>query len=82
MAVIRARLFKVATILLAASFFVQAITVIGMVFFREPALRAGILSALSEIHEYNGFLFTALVLVHLYLNWGWVKANILKKRGV
>jgi hypothetical protein len=28
-----------------------------------------------EVHELNGVLFIALVLTHIVLNWGWVKAN-------
>lgn len=75
----RAGFFKIATILLAVSFFVQLLTAAGMVFFRSLALRLGVFSQMAEIHEYNGFIFTALVLAHIYLNWGWIRANILKR---
>ena len=33
---------------------------------------------LEEIHKFNGFLLLGLVVVHLVLNWGWVKSNFLK----
>jgi hypothetical protein len=42
-------------------------------------MRLGILGIFFEIHEYNGFIFVALVLLHLFFNWGWVRANILKR---
>ena len=74
----RALLFKVATIALAVSFFIQVLTVIGMVFLRVFLTKMGILHAAFEVHEYNGFIFTALILPHVWLNWGWVRANILK----
>ena len=76
----KATLIKIATILLAVSFFVQAFTSICMVFLRGFALKMGIFHMLVEIHEYNGFIFVALVLGHIYFNWWWVKANILKRQ--
>ena len=74
----KAKVFKVATILLAVSFLVQAANIIGMVFLKGLLMRMGILDIFFEVHEYNGFLFIALVLAHLVFNWGWIKANILK----
>ena len=77
----RARLIRIATVLLAISFFVQVLTVIGMVFFEDLALRIGVFSTLVRAHTYNGFIFVALVLAHLYFNWGWARANMLKRRS-
>lgn len=74
--------FKIATILLAVSFFIQIISVIGIVFLKELAFKVGIFSMLVELHEYNGFLFVLLVVVHIYFNWGWIKNNVLKKKEV
>jgi hypothetical protein len=76
----RARLFRASVILLAVSFLVQGITVAGMVFFNGFLMRLGVLSIFFQIHKYNGFLFVALVLAHLFFNWGWMKANILKRK--
>ncbi|MCX5665889.1 MAG: hypothetical protein NT036_02430 [Candidatus Omnitrophica bacterium] len=76
----RAKLFKAANVLLAISFLVQVITVIGMVFFKGILRQLGISGIFFEIHEQNGFIFVALVLVHLFFNWGWVKVNILKRK--
>ena len=33
-----------------------------------------------KIHAIPGFLFVILSLVHLYLNWNWVKVTFLKKK--
>ncbi len=35
----------------------------------------------AEFHEINGFVLAGLVVVHLALNWGWVKSNLLPARG-
>lgn len=75
----RALLFKVATIALAISFFLQVLTAIAMVFFQDALSGMRMFGMVVEIHEYNGFLFTALVFVHLWFNWGWVRVNILKR---
>lgn len=75
----RAKLFKISTIVLAISFFAQAMTAICMVFFKDLMVRFGILRAIFEIHEYNGFLLVGLIVVHLFFNFGWIKANIFKR---
>lgn len=75
----KAPLIKIATVLLAVSFFVQVLTVIGMIFFQSLAFKFGVFSLLVKIHTYNGYVFVALVAVHIYFNWWWVKANILRK---
>jgi cytochrome b subunit of formate dehydrogenase len=76
----KVKLFKAATVLLAVSFLFQAVTALGMVFLSDLLMRIGIFGIFREIHEYNGFLFVALVLFHIFLNWGWVRANILRKK--
>ena len=32
-----------------------------------------------EIHEYNGLFMLIIAVVHITLNWGWIKANFFKK---
>jgi len=32
------------------------------------------------IHPSAGYLFVILIAVHLYLNWGWIKTTIFKRR--
>jgi hypothetical protein len=35
---------------------------------------------LFEIHEFTGYVFFLLIIMHVILNWSWVKANFFKKR--
>jgi hypothetical protein len=35
----------------------------------------------SVIHRYNAFLLSILIVIHLALNWSWVKAFMLPRRG-
>ena len=76
----KAKLLKISTILLMISFLAEVVTIVGMVFLKSFLIRLGALGIFFEIHEYNGFLFTALVFAHLFFNWGWIRANILKRR--
>ena len=32
----------------------------------------------EDLHETCGILFAVLALVHIYLNWAWIKLNIFK----
>ena len=34
---------------------------------------------IARVHSYNGFIFVLLALVHLTMNWSWVRANFFKK---
>lgn len=78
MAINRIKLIRIATTMLAISFFLQVFTALGMV-FREISVKLGIFRGLAEIHEHNGYLLILLVMVHLYINRGWIRANIFKK---
>jgi hypothetical protein len=62
-------------IILFLSLLVQVATSLLM-FFRLFMSQFGVF---SEVHEYNGILFVVLVIAHLGFNWGWVRANIIKK---
>ena len=72
----RAKLLKISVLLLVISFLVQAVTGICIAFLEGALSKIGILEPITEIHEYNGFVFVALVFVHLLFNWGWIRANI------
>lgn len=37
-------------------------------------------SAAYRVHTYNAAFFLVILIVHLALNWGWVKAVVLKRR--
>lgn len=68
-------LLKIVNPLLLVSVALQAIT--GLIFFFEVRLPR--LSTLLEIHEYNGLAMLALAAAHITLNFGWIKANLLKR---
>ena len=34
----------------------------------------------SELHEWGGYLFVAAAVVHVALNWNWVKATFFRKK--
>ena len=76
----RPKMFKITNILLLLSFFAQAGTAVLMMFFQGLLMKLDIFPAVFKIHKYNGFVFVTLVLVHLYFNWGWIRANILKRQ--
>lgn len=42
-------------------------------------LTGGGSEAVFEIHEHNGFIFAGLVIIHIYLNWEWVKGLLRRK---
>jgi len=35
----------------------------------------------SVIHPLFGFILLLCVIFHVYLNWGWIKMNLLKKKS-
>lgn len=64
---------RVVNIMLALAFFTVLTSVILM--------KAGIINpTVFEVHETAGGLMLLLAATHLWLNWGWVRANILKRR--
>lgn len=64
-------ILKFANLLLAISFLNQALT--G--FFHHSFSR----KVFELLHEGGAIILVALVLVHIYLNWGWIKSNFLSK---
>ncbi len=50
-------------------------TVIAMVLYKLPGALNGS-EFIGEMHEISGIVFTVLVLLHVYFNWGWVKIQI------
>ena len=33
----------------------------------------------GEFHEVNGFIIFGLILIHVTLNWQWIRHNVLKR---
>ena len=75
----KTRWLRITNSLLFISLVIQAIT--GLIlFFNLFISNTKIFESLAELHKYNGLIFTILVAIHLYLNWGWVKSQFDKVR--
>ena len=69
---------KVTNVLLFAALIIQALTGLALAFhllFSRPKLY----EMMGEAHERVGFVFVALAVFHIYLNWGWVKSQFIKR---
>ncbi|MFA5143918.1 MAG: DUF4405 domain-containing protein [Candidatus Omnitrophota bacterium] len=73
----KTRLLKISNIFLFFSMLIQALTGL-MLYLGLFVTSPGLFKTIIEIHEYNGLLMTVLVLLHLVLNWGWIKAQFFK----
>ncbi|MDD5491949.1 MAG: hypothetical protein PHV60_04630 [bacterium] len=67
------KLLKIVNIVLGISFLLQAISVVFMVLKMAPGW-------LYKVHALNGIVFILLVIVHIVLNWAWIRVNFLKKK--
>jgi hypothetical protein len=63
-------LLKIVNTSIAVLFLVQTVTGIGSAFLPMQVF---------EVHRYSGYLFSALVVAHVALNWTWVRATFFKK---
>ncbi len=72
----KAGALRIVNAVLFFSFVLQAITSIIIVLrIKTPRTQL-----IFEIHEYNGLFMIMMVVAHVALNWGWIKANFFKKR--
>ncbi len=63
---------------LALSSLVQAVT--GAIFLSAPDdFSSPSAGPLYYVHRINGALLVVLIVVHVVLNWGWIRANIFKR---
>ena len=69
----KTELLKVVNIILALDFLIIA----GTALLRDFIIETGYY---RQLHAYPGFLLIALVAVHLFLNWNWVKGTYFKKK--
>jgi hypothetical protein len=65
---------KMVNLLVAIAFLVLAASIAISKTITDPS------PALFETHEFTGYIFFILVIIHFVLNWSWVKANFFKKR--
>ena len=70
----KALALRVVNTVLFFSFILQAVTVAIILLKIKIPYR----ELIFEVHQYNGLFMIVLVVMHITLNWGWVKANILK----
>jgi len=68
------KLLKIVNIVLGISFLLQAISVVYMVLEIAPGW-------LYKLHALNGIVFILLVIVHIALNWAWIRVNFFKKKA-
>lgn len=73
------RLLKTVNLLLFISTAVQAATGLAL-FFHLFVRKIELLKAAIEIHEHNGIALIVLIVLHLALNWGWVKGQFFKEK--
>jgi hypothetical protein len=69
------KLLKKLNPVLGLSFLLQAISVVFMVLGMAPGW-------LYKAHAINGMIFIIIVLVHITLNWSWIKVNFFKKNEI
>ncbi len=68
---------KIVNIILLAAFLLVLISMSLYRFIPSPLQGMEIF---LEIHEISGPAFALIAIVHLILNWGWIKTQYLKKK--
>ena len=71
----KAKLLKWVNPVLMISAAIQIATSLIILFKLFPSK----IGEVVELHKHNGMVFIMLIFIHVYLNWGWVKANFFKK---
>lgn len=64
-------LLKIVNFIVAILFIVQAATGIGHSWLPEQ---------IFIVHGYTGFAFTFFIIVHIVLNWSWVRSNFINRK--
>ncbi|MBN1129543.1 MAG: DUF4405 domain-containing protein [Chitinispirillaceae bacterium] len=71
----KAALLKTTNLLIALAFAVLALSSGMAKMFPDLAIPS------FTIHEYAGYLFFVLAIIHIYLNWTWIRSTFFKKTG-
>jgi cytochrome b561 len=66
-------LLKITNLLIALAFAILAVSSGTAKFVPDLAMPA------FKIHEYTGYLFFVLAVIHIYLNWTWIRSTFFKK---
>jgi len=72
----KAKLLKWVNIVLMISATIQIVDILILIFGLFPEYSR----LIYVVHVNNGKVFISLIFIHVYLNWGWIRANFLKKR--
>lgn len=71
----KAKLLKIVNPIIFLLFIIQVITSLILFFgFKIPDIKDVV-----EIHEYNGLILIVMIIIHVFLNWDWIKVTFLKK---
>ncbi len=73
----KTKMLKMVNITLLSAFLVALISMSLYRFIPSPLQG---MEVFYKIHEISGPVFAVIAIVHLVLNWGWVKANYFRKR--
>lgn len=67
---------KIINPILGIIFLIMAVS--GMLMACFPAVIPYM--TVATIHKYGGFAMIILTIGHIFHNWGWIKANMMKKK--
>ena len=67
------KLLKIVNLFLGLAFLLQVISVVTMILEIGPGW-------IYSMHSINGLVFILLVIVHIVLNWAWIRVNFMKKK--
>jgi hypothetical protein len=77
MALTKVVALRIVNPLAAAAAAVQVVTAVLFTFFAYAIPFA----LVRQVHFFSGYALAVLILVHLILNWSWVKSTYLRKRS-
>ena len=69
------KLLRIVNLLMALQFVIQVFSVIALNFLSAviPAEKA------DKMHAAGGFVLIGLIIIHIFLNWNWIRTNYFKK---
>ncbi len=70
---------KILRILNPILFICFLVTAIGMLLYKLPG-RYQYSEEMVNLHTWFGTAFFVLAILHLYLNWAWIRMNIFKRK--
>ena len=76
----RSEVLKISNLFLFISMLAQILTGI-ILFFDLFVMNGALFKLMIEVHKYNGLIITVLIVVHLMLNWGWIRSQFFRRRA-